>query len=131
MNSSSKDRIKLLIITVTFLSALLVFGYMTFINPVVATYMPGIKIVNHDDIDIYEKRKTNYAYKVNENDEFLVKYNYYKDGEFVVNTLSLTNEQYDELVEGEYYWFKVKFRGSKDSDIGIIKKIYTDNPRGK
>ncbi len=129
MKSSTKDRIKLLIISGFLLLIISVFVYFTFANPVVATYLAETKLVdmkNEEDINMYKKYKTCYSYKVNENDKFLLKYNYYTSEEFVTETFTLTSDQYDELIEGEYYWLKVK--DSDDENLGVIKKIFTNNP---
>ena len=131
MKSSTKDRLKLLIIFGFLLLIISVFIYFTFINPVVATYLAETKLVdmkNEEDINMYKKYKTCYSYKVNENDKFLLKYNYYIGEELVTEAFTLTSDQYDELIEGEYYWLKVK-DSDDDEKLGIVKKVYTNNPR--
>ena len=131
MKSSTKDRLKLLIIFGFLLLIISVFVYFTFINPVVATYLPGTKLVDmksEEDINMYKKYKTSYLYKVNQNDKFLLKYNQYIGEELVTETFILTSDQYDELIEGEYYWLKVK-DSDDDEKLGIVKKVYTNNPR--
>ena len=40
----------------------------------------------------------------------------------------LLSEQYNELVEGEYYWFKIKLSKLNDMNNGIIKSIYAESP---
>jgi len=64
----------------TFIELHALFYVLYFANPVVATYLAETKLVdmkNEEDINMYKKYKTCYSYKVNENDKFLLKYNYY------------------------------------------------------
>lgn len=135
MKSSTKDRIKLSVIAFFFLLVLLSIGYAIWGNPpVTGMYTGMVKIVNIDnaeDINRYEKYKTPYAYKLNENNKPLLKYITYDINKPINTTLTLTNEQYNELVEGEYYWFKIKLSKPNDMSNGIIKSIYTESPTQK
>lgn len=135
MKSSSKDRIKLSVIAFFFLLGILAIGYMIWGNsPTTGMYTGMVKIIsvdNTEDINRYKKYKTSYAYKVNESDEFLLKYTTYDINHTINSTLTLTSEQYNELVEGEYYWFKIKLSKPNDISDGIIESIYTDSPTQK
>ena len=48
---------------------------------------------------------------------------YHDDGKY-----KLTENQYDELMESEYYCFKIKYSKGNDTSSGTVKSIYTENP---
>lgn len=135
MKSDSKIRIKLLLIAMVFVGVLAFFGYMIWEKPKTITYTSAIKIVdvnNKEDIAKYEKYKNPYAYKEKENNQFTLKYHdYIYPLKPIDSTLILTSEKYDEIVEGNDYWFKIKFYTPDNSGIGIVKKVYTDDPARK
>lgn len=135
MNSSSKDRIKLSIIAFFFLLVLFGIGYMTWGDTkTTGMYTGMVKLVNVDDtegINKYKESKTSYAYKVIENDKFLLKYTTFDIDQIINSTLTLTNSQYNELSDNEYYWFKIKFSNPDDPSSGTVQSIYTESPTQK
>jgi hypothetical protein len=130
MKSSSKDRIKLLLILIVFLLVLTVMGYMIF-NPKVTGMTASAKIVKVDNaqqIEFYKEYTKPYAIKVKENNKFYLKYYSYGNNVSYESKFDLTTDQFNKLVEGTDYWFDIKFSKRGDKTKGIIKKIYTENP---
>ncbi len=132
MNSSSKKRIKLLLIVVVFLLVLIGMVYVLWgsSSKTVGMYTSRVKIVNEDNLESinkYGKYTAPYAYKVKEKDKSFLNYTYCNNEKNI--TLTLTNEQYDDLVEGNYYWFNIKFSDpGNDHSEGTLRNIYTHNP---
>ncbi|HBL07321.1 MULTISPECIES: hypothetical protein [unclassified Clostridium] len=102
MKSATKDRLQLLLIGICFLLMLLGVRYIIGSNIEAISYIGMVKIVRENDeesITIYKKYNNAYGYKIKEQDKFLLKYEsgYNKSN---LETLMLTEEQYNELVEG-------------------------------
>lgn len=132
MNPSSKDRMTVLIILVVFLLVLSVMGYGIFGKPkVAASYIPFTTIVKADNlqqIERYKKYSTPYAIKVQGNNVFYLKYYDYENSVPNESKFELTADQYNKLVEGEQYWFYVKYSKTGDRSSGSIKTVYTEKP---
>ncbi len=131
MKSASKDRIKLSLIAMVLFLVLFGVWYLIWGNTkITGMYSSMTKVISVDNVESitrYEKDKTEYAYKVKEDDKLSLKYISYDENGPIVNTFILTNEQYNQLDDGEYYWFKIKFT-SDDCRNGTVKQVFTDNP---
>lgn len=127
MTPNSKDRIKVASLVILLFIGLLFIGFMIFGKPSPSGQITSmVKIIAADDteqIDTCKKNNTAYAHKLKENDKFFLEY-HSKDTE----KYTLTKQQYDKLDENEYYYFKIKFSSSKDTNSGTVKSIYTENP---
>ncbi len=130
MKSSPKDRVKLLLTVFVCLFVLIGIVYVLWSGSSITTgmYTSRVKIINEDNVDAinkYGKYTAPYAYKVK--DKSFLNYTYCDNEKTIA--LTLTNEQYDDLVEGNYYWFNIKFPDSDNNHSeGTIRNIYTHNP---
>lgn len=133
MNSNTRDRIKVFIIGGILLLCLAAILYAAFGNPKTSTmmYTREVKIIYKDDTEAIrkcEQYKTVYAHKETEGDKFLLKYTDYEYPEkHIENTIILTKKQYDEIQEGNYYYFKIKIPRDESKEW-ILKKIYDESP---
>lgn len=136
MKPNSKDRIKLLLIIIVFLFALSVvgymFGYAFYPNKKTSGECTGAtQIVSTENVQVIERNKKYnewYAIKAQENDKYYLKFYKSDTGVYRECKYDITMEQYNKLIEGNTYWFSIKYSKLDDDTNGIIKQVYTDNP---
>lgn len=125
MKSNTKDRIKVIIGASILLIGLLFIGYIVFGKPMLTgEYTPMLKIVavdNVEEVSECEKYGTPYAYRIKDGDNYTLEYP--NEG-----TYKLTENQYNELKESDYYCFKIKFSKINDTSNGTVKSVYTEHP---
>jgi hypothetical protein len=101
-----------------------------FIMPKKAIGMyPGgaYNIVNENDIktiEIYNKSKTFYAIKKQENNKCFLELCEGKDSV----KYSIDKEKFESIREGTYYWFYIKFAKPGEVASGSIENVYTSSP---
>ncbi|WP_040194178.1 hypothetical protein [Clostridium culturomicium] len=124
MQSNTKDRIKVIVFGSVLLIGLAIIGYMFFGKSGTAeVYTNLVKVVAADDLqEIEECKKYNMSYALNikEDEKYFLEYD---NGKY-----KLTEDQYNELIEGKSYFFNIKYTSSKNTSSGIVKAIYTQNP---
>lgn len=106
-------------------------GYLAFGNPKSSGMIASAEVVKADSIEqieIYKKYHLPYGFKIQEENKFYLNFYTYENMTPVdERKLEITREQYNKLVEGNKYWFEVRY--SKKADrTGIIKEIFTDDP---
>lgn len=135
MRAVSRDRVKLLFISIALLAGLFIIGNLAFgKSKATGMYTSGVKVVKVDDteaINMSKKYGTAYAHKVKENNKFYLKYFRIEDSQTKECTYTLTNEQYEELVEGKEYWFNIEFDKPDDDGSGKVKTVYKEDPMRK
>lgn len=124
MQSNTKDRVKVIILGSVLLIGIAIIGYMFLGKSGTSeVYTNLVKIVAADDsqeIEECKKYNMSYAFNVKEDDKYFLEYD---NGKY-----KLTEEQYNELIEGKAYFFNIKYTSSKNTSSGIVKAIYTENP---
>lgn len=132
MRAVSRDRFKLLFISIALLVGLFVIGNLAFgKGKITGMYTSGTKVVKIDDteaINMSKKYSTPYAHKVKENDKFYLKYFGLENGQPKNGTFTMTSEQYEELVEGKEYWFNIQYDNPDDDSLGKVKTVYKEDP---
>jgi hypothetical protein len=132
MKSNSKDRMVVSLIAVVFFVTVCGLGYMLFgkHNPtgMFTSYTRIVKVDNLQQIELYKKYTTVYAIKIQENNKFFLEYHGYESNVPYENKFDLTADQYNKIVEGNDYWFQVKYSKTGSETDGSIKKIYTEDP---
>lgn len=132
MRAVSRDRFKLLFISIALLAGLFVIGNLAFgKGKITGVYTSGTKVVKIDDIETINRSKkynTPYAHKVKENDKFYLKYFSFEYSQPKECVYTMTSEQYEELVEGKEYWFNIEFDKPDDDSSGKVKKVYKEDP---
>ncbi len=125
MKSNTKNRIQVMVMGAVLLIGLLFIGYIVFGKPIAGVeYTPMLKIIaadNVEEIDKCKKYDTPYAHKIKEGDDYFLEYPN-------AEKYKLTEKQYDELIESNYYCFKIKFSKISNTSNGTVKSIYTENP---
>lgn len=131
MRAVSRDRFKLLFISIALLAGLFVIGNLAFgKGKITGMYTSGTKVVKIDDTEAINRSKkynTPYAHKVKENDKFYLKYFGFQGGQPKNGTFTMTSEQYEELVEGKEYWFDILYDNPDDDSLGKVKKVYKED----
>ncbi|WP_017414905.1 hypothetical protein [Clostridium tunisiense] len=135
MRAVSRDRFKLLFISIALLAGLFIIGNLAFGKAkITGMYTSGTKVVKVDDTEAINRSKkynTPYAHKVKENDKFYLKYFAFEGGQPKNGTFTMTSEQYEELVEGKEYWFNIEFDKPDDDGSGKVKTVYKEDPMKK
>jgi hypothetical protein len=132
MRAAFKERSVVMLWIVIFILVVAWVGYLAFGKPkVTGEITTGVEIVkteNVQQIEMYKKYLISYAFKAQDNNKFYLKYYTYDNMTPVdERKLDLTREQYNKLLEGNKYWFEVKY-SKKDDRSGSIKEIFTDDP---
>ncbi|WP_291573859.1 hypothetical protein [Clostridium sp. UBA4548] len=135
MRAVSRDRFKLLFISIALLAGLFIIGNLAFgKSKATGMYTSGVKVVKVDDteaINMSKKYGTAYAHKVKENDKLYLKYFGLENGQPKNGTFTMTSEQYEELVEGKEYWFNIQYDNPDDDSLGKVKTVYKEDPMKK
>lgn len=97
---------KIFVVIVIIVAILITAIYFIFINPQYTVYTNNIKLKFESEIEDYTGNE-NLGYKYEEDGEFLLHIEY--DALIGDRKILLTEEQYNELKEGENYFFIVKF----------------------
>ncbi len=131
MRASFKERSFVLLWLVTFVLVVSSLAYMAFAKPKSSGMLTsGVRIVEKDNLEQIElyKKYQSYAFKVKDNNKFYLRYYSMENKAPVESKFELTSEQYNKLVEGNEYWFMVKFSKNGDTNSGTIKEILSENP---
>lgn len=118
------------IITLLIVSTL---GYFALAKPKSSGMTFGAEVISIEDtkqLDILNKYKTPYAFKVKDNDKLYLRYFYYENNASVPkeSNFEISKDRYDKLKEGNKYWFTVKFSKANDESKGIVTELMTENP---
>jgi hypothetical protein len=132
LKPSFKEKSAVLIWLLIFVLLVSTLVYFIFAKPkTTGMITSGVQIVKADSVDqieIYKKYQTPYASKDQDNNKFYMIYYFYEGNKLVESKLEVTSEQYDKLIEGNKYWFMVKFSKTDDISSGTIKDIFTEDP---
>lgn len=134
MRAVSRDRSKLLFISIALLAGLFIIGNLAFGNHRAKSggmYTSAVKIVKVDDteaINSCKKYSTPYAHRVKEDGKIYLKYFSWLSGQPSNGIFTMTSEQYEELTEGKLYWFNIDFDKTNDASTGKVKRVYKENP---
>jgi hypothetical protein len=134
MKASFKDRSIVILLLLIFILVVSALVYFNFAKPKTTGMLTSsteiIKLDNLQQIEINKKYGTPYAFKVQDNNKYYLRYFAYENSKpsTTESKYELTKDQYSKLVEGSKYWFMVKFSNADNTRDGIVKDLFTEDP---
>ena len=131
MMTSFKDRGVVTLLLVVFILVVTFLVYNTVVKPKETGMLTSVEIIKDDNaqqIEIYKKYHTRYAFKIQEDSKAYLRFYSYENNILIESKLEVTDEQFHKLVEGNKYWIEVKYSKKIDTSNGILEAIYTEEP---